>query len=53
MLFGGVAGFGIAITDWAAAELLTLPFSILGVPVNPQGRGDYFLAEDARDPKPA
>lgn len=29
-----------------AITLLTAPLAVLVVPVNPQGRGDYYLAED-------
>lgn len=44
------AGFcivAIALGSLTPASLLAIPFSALGVPVNPQGRGDYYLVKTA------
>ncbi len=36
----------------AAAAALLFPFSMVFMPVNPQGRADYFLAPTRTDEKP-
>lgn len=46
----GVIALASAGTGVSASYLLWAPLSALAVRVNPQGRGDYFLADDARDP---
>lgn len=43
--------FGVWVGGISASTLLLVPLSCLTVPVNPQGRGDYFLA--SRDDYPA
>ncbi|MCR2834462.1 hypothetical protein [Parerythrobacter lacustris] len=45
---GLTIGAGIAAGALPFWVLLQVPFAVLGVPVNPQGRPDYFLS-----PKPA
>ena len=50
-LWAGVAFCNVAALVWLgmvpAAMLATVPLSALSAPVNPQGRGDYFLHPDA------
>ena len=42
---GALLGFGVAVGAFPAPALLTLPLYAVSIPVNPQGRGDYFLVE--------
>lgn len=39
------AGLWFGVVMWW--QLATLPLSALGLPVNPQGRGDFYLADEA------
>lgn len=45
-LYGSVIGLGITAGAMSAWAMLWVPLSGLAVPVNPQGRGDFFLASD-------
>jgi len=42
---GALLALGVAVGAFPASILLSLPFYALSVPVNPQGRGDYFLVK--------
>ena len=46
-LNGVVMAMGTAAGVFGAWWILGLPFSALTVPVNPQGRGDFYLAREA------
>ena len=46
VLYGSVVALGIAAGHVAAWWLLSAPLSALTVPVNPQGRGDFYLAAE-------
>jgi hypothetical protein len=41
-----IATMGIWFGEFPVAEILLFPLSAFSLPVNPQGRGDYYLADD-------
>lgn len=45
LCMGIAMGAGVTLGGLPPAFLIYVPLSVLSVPVNPQGRGDYFLAE--------
>lgn len=42
--YGLLLGAGVVLGGAPALSLAYIPLSVLGIPVSPQGRGDYFLA---------
>jgi hypothetical protein len=46
-ILGATMGVAFASAAVPLGFMLMVPFAVLSVPVNPQGRGDYFLAETA------
>jgi hypothetical protein len=47
-LYGAAMAATVAAGLYSAWGLLGVPFAALTVPVNPQGRGDFYLASDER-----
>lgn len=43
-IFGATIGFGIVAGGLPLWSLMQVPLVVLGVPVNPQGRPDFFLS---------
>jgi hypothetical protein len=46
-LYGATMALAVAMGSLPAWSLAAVPFAALTVPVNPQGRGDFYLAPEA------
>ena len=46
-LYGATAAFAVWLGLLSAWGLVATPFTALTVPVNPQGRGDFYFVTDA------
>ena len=45
-LYGAATAFAVAAGQYPPAAFVAVPFAALTVPVNPQGRGDFYLADE-------